>query len=135
MLFANLSGVCPSVINTRVDEMVSNLLLTDIADEKVEIISEGFKRRLTLGMALIGSPILVVLDDPFAGVDPASRQMILQLLKKETSDSALLVCTQDVDIAEALATRIAVMHKGRFQTLGSLGDVMSLHGNGYTITL
>lgn len=134
-LFANLAGVCNSVIDLRVNLMVSNLGLKDFASVKAGALSEGFKRRLTLGMALIGRPKVVILDDPLMGVDPASIHRVLKTIREETQDNTLLVCTQNIDVAEALASRMAIMHKGKIKAVGTIGEIMNTHGKGYTIEL
>ena len=123
-LIANLAGADESTIATRVHNMLVNLYLEDVKDDKAGVLSPGYLRRLTLGMALIGSPKIVILDDPTAGVDPVTTQKLLQTIRLETRESTLLVCTQSVDVAEALAEKIAVMHEGKFIAVGTPSEFM-----------
>ena len=71
-LFAELAGIKRSSIIPRVEEIESKFCLDKVKNEKAGILSDGFKRRLSLGIALIGKNKIVILDDPIAGVDPAS---------------------------------------------------------------
>ena len=64
--------------------MIDKLQLKEVSDLAAEELSQGQKRRLTLGMALIGRPKIVILDDPLYGVDPASKAKLLRLIRDET---------------------------------------------------
>ena len=101
--FAELAGIHKSNIPARVGDMIKRMCLEDVQNDRAGILSDGYKRRLSLGMALIGRPKIVILDDPLAGVDPATSVKLLSSIRKETEFSTLLVCTQSVDVAEALA--------------------------------
>ena len=79
--FANLAGVCPKVQEERVIEMLESLGLTEVEDTKAGDLSKGYERRVTLAMALIGRPKIVILDDPCAGLDPASMQKVLKTIR------------------------------------------------------
>lgn len=131
--FANLAGVCPNVQEERVTQMIDKLGLSLVQDVKASDLSQGYRRRLTLAMALIGRPKIVLLDDPCSGVDPAATQKVLRTIREETKDSTLLVCTQIVEVAEALADRVAILHEGQFKAIGSVAEVMQNTGSKFTI--
>ena len=71
-MFAKLAGIEKRSIALQVEELLQKLCLKEVENDKAGIISDGYKRRLSLGIALIGRPKIVILDDPLAGVDPAS---------------------------------------------------------------
>ena len=68
--FSELVGVCPSVQDQRIEELLEGCALNQVRDTLAGVLSEGYKRRLTLAMALVGNTKVVILDDPLAGVDP-----------------------------------------------------------------
>ena len=95
----------------------------------------GLKRRLTLAMALIGRPKLVILDQPLAGVDPISRRKLIKTILNYTENSALLLATNDVEVAELLSDKIAVMDEGKFIAIGSVSEIIDCHGQGYSVEI
>ena len=69
-MFSELVGVCPTVIDERINELIEGCALSEVKETKAGVLSGGYKRRLTLAMALIGKPRVIILDDPLAGVGP-----------------------------------------------------------------
>jgi len=92
-------------------------------------------RRLTLGMALIGRPPLVILDNPLAGVDPVNKRKLIKTILKWTEGRSLLMATRDVDEAELIGDKVAIMHQGKLLAVGSVGDIIETHGEGYTLEI
>lgn len=133
--FAKLVGIDEAQIEGHVCHLIGKLCLDDVRNEPAGVLSDGYKRRLSLGMALIGRPKIVILDDPLAGVDHVASKQLLKLIKQETEESTLLVCTPDVEVAQILAQKLAIMHDGRLIAIGSISDFMREHGAGYTVEL
>ena len=73
--------------------MLNSCCLEDVKTQKTATLTENMKRRLTLAMALIGRPKVVILDDPFAGSDPVTTIKLKQTILQETEGSTLLICT------------------------------------------
>jgi len=82
-------------------------------DEAVKNLSHGEQRQLEIGLALAGSPRLILLDEPTAGLSPAESHQMTELLKRLDPAITLLVIEHDMDVAFALADRITVLHYGR----------------------
>ena len=82
------------------------------ADTKAGNLSGGNKRKLCLGMALIGRPDIVIVDEASAGVDPASRRLLWSSIKDEGSESATVVTTHTMEEAEAISDKIGIMVQG-----------------------
>ncbi len=93
------------------------------ADEVVRNLSHGEQRQLEIALALAGSPRLLLLDEPTAGLAPAESQLMTALLKRLDPAITLLVIEHDMDVAFALTDRITVLHYGRVVADGHAKDV------------
>lgn len=113
--------------------MIKDCLLEDRKHEKAGNLSHGSMRFLTLAMALIGRPRLIVLDSPVSGTDPANKTKLLQTILKYSENRALLVCTRDVQVAETLGQKIAIMHEGQIKAIGTTGEILKHHGRGLSV--
>jgi len=133
IFFASLSGIDPAIVDARVADLVEKCALEEVKHTKAGVLSEGYLRRLTLAMALIGRPKVVILDDPFLGVDPITILKLKRVIKEETKGLTLLFFTQFSNHAEDLGTSMAILHQGRLIANGSVNDVMRRHGQGYTV--
>src|SRR3569623_1335224 len=98
------------------------------------IFSGGNKRRLSLGMALVGMPDVLLLDEPTSGVDPKARRVIWDILAKVREfGSSLILTSHSMEECEALCTNLAIMVYGQFKCLGSTQHIKSKYGAGYTL--
>ena len=103
-----------------IDEVIELVGLTEKRDARVKTLSGGQKRRLDLGVALVGDPDLVFLDEPTTGFDPAARRAAWEMIRSLRSlGKTVLLTTHYLDEAEQLADRVAVMREGRIVTLGT----------------
>jgi ABC-2 type transport system ATP-binding protein len=102
-----------------VDEVIDLVGLTEKRDARVKTLSGGQKRRLDLGVALVGDPDLVFLDEPTTGFDPAARRAGWEMIRSLRSlGKTVLLTTHYLDEAEQLADRVAVMREGRIVKIG-----------------
>ena len=102
-----------------VDETVALVGLTEKADARVKTLSGGQKRRLDLGVALVGDPDLVFLDEPTTGFDPAARRNAWELVRSLRGlGKTVLLTTHYLDEAQQLADRVAVLRAGEIVTMG-----------------
>ncbi|MDF1597492.1 MAG: ABC transporter ATP-binding protein [Acidimicrobiia bacterium] len=108
------------VINERIEELLAFAHLEDKRDAKVEHLSGGMKRRLTIARALINEPELVLLDEPTTGLDPQARHILWDRLYRLKQEGAtLIITTHYMDEAEQLCDRLVVMDQGRIVAEGS----------------
>jgi ABC-2 type transport system ATP-binding protein len=104
----------------NVDEVVELVGLTEKRDARIKTLSGGQKRRLDLGVALVGDPDLVFLDEPTTGFDPAARRAAWEMIRSLRSlGKTVLLTTHYLDEAEQLADRVAVMRNGRIIRTGT----------------
>ena len=108
-----------------VDEVIELVGLADKAGAQVKTLSGGQKRRLDLGVALIGDPELVFLDEPTTGFDPAARRAAWELIRSLRSlGTTVFLTTHYLDEAQQLADRVAVLRDGLIIRQGSPADLI-----------
>jgi ABC-2 type transport system ATP-binding protein len=108
-----------------VDEVVALVGLEEKRDSRVKTLSGGQKRRLDLGVALIGDPDLVFLDEPTTGFDPAARRSAWELVRSlRELGKTILLTTHYLDEAQQLADRVAVIRAGRIVSLGTPAELI-----------
>ena len=109
----------------NVDEVVELVGLSDKRDARVKTLSGGQKRRLDLGVALVGDPDLVFLDEPTTGFDPAARRSAWELiLSLRSLGKTILLTTHYLDEAQRLADRVAVIRAGRIVASGTPAELI-----------
>jgi ABC-2 type transport system ATP-binding protein len=107
-----------------VDEVIALVGLEAKADARVKTLSGGQKRRLDLGIALVGDPDLVFLDEPTTGFDPAARRAAWEMIRSLRSlGKTVLLTTHYLDEAEQLADRVAVLREGRVIRIGTPAEL------------
>ncbi|HXY83992.1 MAG TPA: ABC transporter ATP-binding protein [Gaiellaceae bacterium] len=106
------------------DEVIELVGLADKRDARVRTLSGGQKRRLDLGLALVGDPDLVFLDEPTTGFDPAARRASWEMIRSlRTLGKTILLTTHYLDEAEQLADRVAVLRAGEIVREGAPADL------------
>jgi len=107
-----------------VDEVIALVGLSEKASARVKTLSGGQKRRLDLGIALIGDPDLVFLDEPTTGFDPQARRAAWEMIRSLRSlGKTVLLTTHYLDEAEQLSDRVAVMREGRIVRVGTPAEL------------
>ena len=107
-----------------IDEVISLVGLDEKRDARVKTLSGGQKRRLDLGVALVGDPDLVFLDEPTTGFDPAARRAAWEMIRALRSlGKTILLTTHYLDEAEQLSDRVAVLREGRIVREGTPAEL------------
>lgn len=106
-------------MDKEVQDMIEDLNLVDKTDQPSSALSGGMKRKLSVGIALVGGSEVVVLDEPTAGMDPSARRATWDLLLKHRSGRTVLLTTHYMDEADLLGDRIAIMAEGQIRCVGS----------------
>ncbi|KAG5315958.1 ABCAD protein, partial [Acromyrmex insinuator] len=119
----------------NVNEMMASLELGRQEHEPVSRLSGGTRRRLCVALAFLGSPRLVILDEPGAGVDPAARRRIWRLIDQHRIGRTVLLSTHHLDEADMLSDTVVVMHKGKILCTGSPLSLKMTHGTGYKLNI
>ena len=111
------------------------MTLEPYADRLCGSYSGGNKRKLSLAIALVGGPAVLVLDEPSSGMDPVSRRHMWDIINRERANRSVVLTTHSMEECEALCTRIGIMTGGRFRCMGSSQHLKSKFGRGYTLDL
>ncbi|XP_029170086.1 LOW QUALITY PROTEIN: uncharacterized protein LOC114939826 [Nylanderia fulva] len=129
------SGNNNADMQKHVNEMLASLELGRQEHEPVSRLSGGTRRRLCVALAFLGSPRLVILDEPGAGVDPAARRRIWRLIDQHRIGRTVLLSTHHLDEADMLSDTVVVMHKGKILCTGSPLSLKMTHGRGYRLNV
>lgn len=125
--FGKLSGLKGSLLKERVDEALEFVGLSDNAKKMPKGYSGGMKRRLNIACAITHHPKIIILDEPTVGIDPQSRNHILDSVRKlNKMGSTIIYTTHYMEEAEALCSRIAIMDHGRLIADGTREELKKL---------
>jgi lipooligosaccharide transport system ATP-binding protein len=140
VVYGRYFGLQDADIRARVPELLEFAGLGGRADARIQALSGGMKRRLTLARALVNDPQLIFMDEPTTGLDPQARHLIWERLRQLRQEGKTLVLTTHfMEEAERLCSRIAIMDRGRIIASGPpralIADhiepqVVEVHGNG-----
>ena len=129
MFFGRLYGLPGAELKTRVDEVLEIIGLSDRAKERSDKFSGGMKRRLNIGIGLLHKPHLLVLDEPTVGVDPQSRNAILDSVETlSTQGMGVLYTTHYMEEAERLCNRVGIIDHGKIVAEGTRRELVELVG-------
>jgi len=140
VVYGRYFGLRDRDIRARIPQLLEFAGLSGRADARIQTLSGGMKRRLTLARALVNDPQLVFMDEPTTGLDPQARHLIWERLRQLTQEGkTLILTTHFMEEAERLCSRIAIMDRGRIIAQGPPRaliaghiepQVVEVHGNG-----
>jgi ABC-2 type transport system ATP-binding protein len=132
--FGSLYGMRGAALSGRIGEVLEMVGLSDRADDKAEEYSGGMKRRLNIGVGLLHGPQLLILDEPTVGVDPQSRNAILESVEAlSTEGMSVLYTTHYMEEAERLCDRVGIIDNGLLVAEGSRRDLVDSIGQNDTV--
>uniref|UniRef100_A0A8I5TCY7 ATP binding cassette subfamily A member 10 n=1 Tax=Pongo abelii TaxID=9601 RepID=A0A8I5TCY7_PONAB len=134
-VFAKIKGIQPKEVEQEVKRIIMELDMQSVQDIIAKKLSGGQKRKLTLGIAILGDPQVLLLDEPTAGLDPFSRHQVWSLLKEHKVDRVILFSTQFMDEADILADRKVFLSNGKLKCAGSSLFLKRKWGIGYHLSL
>jgi lipooligosaccharide transport system ATP-binding protein len=136
MIYGRYFDMPRKVIRQRAEQLLDFAQLTERAHDRVEPLSGGMKRRLTIARALISDPDLLILDEPTTGLDPQARHLLWdRLYRLKLEGVTLVITTHYMDEAEQLCDRLVVMDKGRFAAEGSPRQLIEQHSTREVVEL
>lgn len=134
-IFAAIKGIPPADVDAEVDKVLKDLDLDKIRKAQAKNLSGGQKRKLSVGIAILGDPKILLLDEPTAGMDPCSRHQVWSLLKSRRAGRVIVLCTHYMDEADILADRKAVISQGLLKCVGSSLYLKLKCGVGYHLRM
>ncbi|RHY02314.1 hypothetical protein DYB25_008542 [Aphanomyces astaci] len=135
-LFAKIKGVPWKDVNMVVVEKMRQMNLNSFEHKLAGTLSGGNKRKLSVAMAMIGSPPIIFLDEPSTGMDPVSRRFMWDVIADVSTtqkESTIVLTTHSMEECEALCTRVGIMVGGRLRCLGSVQHLKSRFGDGFMV--
>ncbi|CAK4175365.1 unnamed protein product, partial [Aphanomyces euteiches] len=132
-LFAAIKGVPSGQIGATVKDKMEQMNLNDFEHKLAGTLSGGNKRKLSVAIAMIGSPPIIVLDEPSTGMDPVSRRFMWDVIadiSTRSKESTILLTTHSMEECEALCTRVGIMVGGRLRCVGSIQHLKHRFGDG-----
>ncbi len=129
---AGLWGIDPALAEPRALDLLARLGLTPQANDRCERLSKGMRQKVALAGALVHDPQLIILDEPFTGLDAGSARVVKAVLRERVQAGGTVIMTTHIlDVAERMADRIGVMAAGRLIADGTLDELRTQAGSGH----
>lgn len=130
MFWGKMYGMTGKHLKNRVDECLELIGLTDRAKGKISTFSGGMKRRVNIAAALLHKPKVLIMDEPTVGIDPQSRNHILEtVLKLNKKGMTIIYTSHYMEEVDYLCNRIAIMDNGKVIALGTKQELIDIVGN------
>jgi len=134
--FGSVYGLAGSALKQRSEAVLRDVGLLDRAKDRAKTFSGGMKRRLNLAIALLHEPPMVLLDEPTAGVDPQSRNNILEMVRTLKSKGvSVIYTTHYMEEAQKVCDRVAIIDKGKVLALDTVDGLIRTHGGKSVVTI
>ncbi len=135
-VYGRYFGLPGSFLREKSRDLLEFAQLTEKADEKVDNLSGGMKRRLTIARALVNEPDILMLDEPTTGLDPQARHILWdRLFRLKEEGVTLVITTHYMDEAEQLCDRLVVMDKGKIMAEGSPAELIRRYSSKEVVEL
>ena len=120
--FARLQGLSKREASAEVDRVLDTVDLKDSASSRPTDLSHGMRKRIAIAQSLIGSPRLVLLDEPTAGIDPPNARMIRDLVREQSANTTFIVSSHNLDELERLCGSVVYLENGRLVSFDAVND-------------
>lgn len=127
-LMAGVHGFDRKKTKSKTDELITNFNLSTVEKQKSKTLSGGWKRRLSIAMALISEPKVLFLDEPTLGLDILARRELWQVIEKIRGTATIVLTTHYLEEADALSDRIFILKNGRLEAAGTSDELKQQTG-------
>jgi ATP-binding cassette subfamily A (ABC1) protein 3 len=134
-LYAAIRGIPAAREKEVVDALITACGLEQYRHVKSKSLSGGNKRRLSVAIALMGSPSVIILDEPSAGMDPVARRELWEVIIAVAKHSSVILTTHHLEEIDVLAHRVGIMVEGELKCLGSLDQLKRKFGTGFELSV
>ena len=131
VLLARLQGMSSSVANKEVRRVLDKVGLPEVIATKPEALSHGMRKRVMLAQALMGSPELILLDEPTAGLDPPNVKVMRSLIAEAASNATFIISSHNLDELEKVCQSVVHLEKGKLKGIVDIAQSRSTGSNGY----
>ena len=122
---AEVRGYRGAELKQRVVDVMAQINISDVAHQKIETLSKGYKRRVGLAQAIMHDPRVLILDEPTDGLDPNQKQQVRELIQNLSKDKIVIISTHILEEVEAICHRAVVINKGRIVADGTPSELKS----------
>ncbi len=123
--FAKMRGIGGAAKRARIDEAVEKIEIEEVLDQRIDILSKGFKRRVGLAQAIVHDPEVLILDEPTDGLDPNQKHEVRSLLRGMAGEKAIIISTHILEEVEAVCARAVIIARGRILADATPQDLMA----------
>jgi ABC-2 type transport system ATP-binding protein len=123
-----MAGIFGKNIKTASERAIKAFHLEEVRDKRAKTLSGGWKRKLSIAMAIIGDPRILYLDEPTLGLDVLARRELWKIIQDLRKSMTIVLTTHYMEEAEMLADRIAIMTDGRMIAVGTLDELEQMTG-------
>eukprot|EP01112_Ceratiomyxa_fruticulosa_P013038 TRINITY_DN3645_c1_g1_i2.p1 TRINITY_DN3645_c1_g1~~TRINITY_DN3645_c1_g1_i2.p1 ORF type:complete len:881 (-),score=186.76 TRINITY_DN3645_c1_g1_i2:11-2653(-) len=135
MFYARLKGMSGKALEEAIEEGLKAVNLWGDRHKRSGSYSGGMKRRLSVAIALVGNPQLVLLDEPSTGLDPASRRQLWDIINVYKKKCSMLLTTHAMEEADALCDRLCIFDQGQLKCIGTAAELKSRYGKGLKVMI
>ena len=125
---ASVYGLDKNTVKARTEQMISTFNMHDVENSRAKTLSGGWKRKLSIAMALISEPKVLFLDEPTLGLDVLARRELWKAIEGLKGKITIILTTHYMEEAQALSDRIGIMIDGQIKALGTLAELEQLTG-------
>lgn len=129
-VFARIKNVPERELNAVVDKYIEDLELQDHQYKRLGECSGGNKRRVSVAVAFLGDPDVVLMDEPSSGIDPIGRRRLAELVHRNAASRCVLITTHSMEEAEALCSRVGIIVNGELNCLNTSLAIRNQYGSG-----
>ena len=129
---AKLHNISANILQEKILNVIENLQLHSVINQRIETLSKGYKHRVALASALIHNPKILILDEPTEGLDPNQKFEMHKFIKNYSQQSIIIISTHILEEVEASANRIILLNKGKL-IRDTTPQELKLSGNNYDI--
>lgn len=122
--FSKIKGLGRKTYSKEITNLVKEFQIEEYLNFKVSLLSKGNVQKLQLAIALLGDPELLVLDEPFSGLDPINRELFIRIIKKRIPNTYMLLSSHQLDIVGEICKKICILDKGHIKYFGSKEDFL-----------
>jgi ABC-2 type transport system ATP-binding protein len=114
----------------RIDEVIDIINIKNVADQSIETLSKGYKRRVGIAQAILHDPNILILDEPTDGLDPNQKHEVRNLIKEMAKDKAIIISTHILEEVDAVCTRAIIISTGNLLFDGTPKELISKSDRG-----